>query len=162
MLDRLKRLLASPRFPWIAAALAVVLFLPVLDVGLMMDDYLHRVTYEGGLQLAPRPNWDLFRFVSSDPAEFARNADYGAAPWWTLPGYKLAFFRPRPPFCPPRAASTRVVRNICTKPSNVTARPGVSGWACDASRAAIRFNPAGSILSGDLRSLTVFLNVGTS
>jgi hypothetical protein len=94
MLDRLKKLLASPRFPWIAAAIAVVLFLPVLNVGLMMDDYLHRVTYEGGLQLAPRPNWDLFRFVGPDRAEFAINREFGAVPWWAPSDYKLAFFRP--------------------------------------------------------------------
>lgn len=94
MLDRLKRLLASPRFLWIAAAIAVVLFLPTLDVGLMMDDYLHRVTYEGGLQLAPRPNWDLFRFVGPDQDEFAKSVDFGAVPWWAPPGFKLAFFRP--------------------------------------------------------------------
>jgi hypothetical protein len=94
MLDRLKRLLASPRFPWMAAALAVLLFLPVLDVGLVMDDYLHRVTYEGGLQLAPRPNWDLFRFVGPDRAEFAVNREFGAVPWWAPQDYKLAFFRP--------------------------------------------------------------------
>lgn len=74
----MKKLLASPRFPWIAAALAVVLFLPVLNVGLMMDDYLQRITYEGGLQVVPRPNRDLFRFVGPDRAEFARNLDFGA------------------------------------------------------------------------------------
>lgn len=94
MLDRLKRLLASPRFPWIAAALAVVLFLPTLDVGLMMDDYLHRVTYEGGFQIVPRPNWDLFRFVGPDRAEFAATRDFGAIPWWAPQDHKLAFFRP--------------------------------------------------------------------
>ncbi len=94
MLDRSKRLLASPRFPWIAAVIAVLLFLPVLNVGLMMDDYLHRVTYEGGLQLAPRPNWDLFRFVGPDRAEFAVNREFGAVPWWTPQGFKMAFFRP--------------------------------------------------------------------
>jgi len=94
MLDRLKKLLASPRLPWIAAALSVVLFLPVLNVGLMMDDYLHRVTFEGGLQVVPRPNWDLFRFVGPDRAEFAKNVDFGAVPWWAPPDFKLAFFRP--------------------------------------------------------------------
>jgi hypothetical protein len=94
MLDRLKKLLASPRFPWLAAALAVLLLLPVLGVGLMMDDYVHRVTHEGGLQLVPRPDWDLFRFVGPDRAEFALSLDFGAVPWWTPPGYRLAFFRP--------------------------------------------------------------------
>lgn len=94
MLDRLKKLLANPRFPGIAAALATVLFLPVLDVGLMMDDYLHRVTYEGGLQFAPRPDWDLFRFVGPDRAEFARSRDFGAVPWWAPQDFRLAFFRP--------------------------------------------------------------------
>ncbi len=94
MLDRLKRLLASPRFPWIAAALAVVLFLPTLDVGLMMDDYLHRVTYEGGFQPVPRPSWDLFRFVGPDRAEFAVHIDFGSVPWWAPPDYKISFFRP--------------------------------------------------------------------
>jgi hypothetical protein len=94
MLDRLQKLLARPRFPWLAAALAVVLLLPVLDVGFMMDDYIHRVSYPGGLQIVPRPSWDMFRFVGPDRAEFARSLDVGAVPWWTPPGYKIAFFRP--------------------------------------------------------------------
>jgi hypothetical protein len=94
MLDRLKKLLASPRFPSIAAALAVLLFLPVLNVGFILDDYFHRVTYVGGLQIVPRPNWDMFRFVGPDRAEFAKSLEFGAVPWWTPPDYKLAFFRP--------------------------------------------------------------------
>lgn len=94
MLDRLKKLLAIPRFPWIAAAIAVLLFLPVLDLGLMMDDYLHRVTHEGGLQIVPRPDWDLFRFVGPDRAEFAAQVDFGIVPWWAPADYRIAFFRP--------------------------------------------------------------------
>jgi hypothetical protein len=94
MMDRLKRLLASPRFPWMAAAIAVLLFLPVLDVGFMMDDYVQRITHEGGIQIVPRPDWDLFRFVGPDRAEFALSRDRGEVPWWAPPTYKLAFFRP--------------------------------------------------------------------
>ncbi|MEP7126703.1 MAG: hypothetical protein ABJE95_37580 [Byssovorax sp.] len=94
MLDRSKKLLASPRFPWIAAAIAVVLFLPVLNVGLMMDDYVHRATFEGGLAVAPRPDWDLFRFIGPDRAEFALSQARGEIPWWAPPDFKLAFFRP--------------------------------------------------------------------
>jgi hypothetical protein len=94
MLDRLKTLLASRRFPWMAAALAVVLFLPVLDVGLMMDDYVHRILHDGGVQVVPRPNWDMFRFVGPDRAEFALSKDRGDVPWWTPSTFKMAFFRP--------------------------------------------------------------------
>lgn len=94
MLDRLKKLLARPRFPWIAAAVAVVLFLPALNVGLMMDDYVHRIIHEGGVQVVPRPNWDLFRFVGPDRAEFALSKNRGDVPWWTPDTFKLAFFRP--------------------------------------------------------------------
>ncbi len=94
MLDRLKKLLASQRFPWMAAALAVVLFLPVLNVGLMMDDYVHRIIHDGGVQVVPRPSWDLFRFVGPDRAELALSRDRGDVPWWTPDTFKLAFFRP--------------------------------------------------------------------
>lgn len=90
----MKRLLASPRFPWMAAALAVLLFLPALNVGFMMDDYVQRVTNERGIQIVPRPSWDLFRFVGPDRAEFALSRDRGEVPWWAPPTYKLAFFRP--------------------------------------------------------------------
>jgi hypothetical protein len=94
MLDRLKRLLASPRFPWIAAALAMVLFLPVLNVGFMMDDYVHRLMHKDGIQVVPRPDWDMFRFVGPDRAEFALSRDRGEVPWWAPPDFKIAFFRP--------------------------------------------------------------------
>jgi hypothetical protein len=94
MLDRLKKLLASPRFPWIAAAIAVVLFLPVLNVGFMMDDYVHRLLHKDGIQVVPRPDWDMFRFVGPDRAEYALARDRGEVPWWAPPDFKIAFFRP--------------------------------------------------------------------
>src|SRR4051812_42516955 len=94
MLDALKKSLSSPRSPWIAAALAVLLFLPVLGAGFMMDDYVHRVAFEPELQPRLRPAWDLFDFQGHDRAEFAENLRRGVFPWWTPPTFRMAFFRP--------------------------------------------------------------------
>lgn len=92
----LKRLLASPRAPIAAALLAVLLALPALGGGPMMDDYAHRTAFHPAWQPpgGPRADWDMFRFQDGDAAYLRDNLDRGLWPWWTNPTFRLAFLRP--------------------------------------------------------------------
>jgi len=91
---RLLRLARHAHLPWFAAALAVVLTLPMLAAGYFLDDDLHTFVLRGGtFPGGPRGDWDLYRFA--DGGEGVRAAiDQGLFPWWTSPELKLAFFRP--------------------------------------------------------------------
>jgi len=96
MLARAKVWLADRRAPLVIALLAVVLLLPTLGAGLIMDDHTHRMslhptfTRPGG----PWGDWDLFRFLGDEPAALDDLRDRGIWPWWTVDGSKLAFLRP--------------------------------------------------------------------
>lgn len=95
MKNKLRALLAHERMPLFVALLAIVLLLPVLSTGLMMDDHTHKMLvlgkpYPGG----PWGTWDLFRFMDDDPAALKQVVENGQWPWWTVPGFRLAFFRP--------------------------------------------------------------------
>lgn len=97
MKTKLKALLSHRHMPLFATLAAIVLLLPTLGTGLMMDDHVHKMMftapgarYPGG----PRGDWDLFRFLEDDPAALKHVMDRGMWPWWTVPGFRLAFFRP--------------------------------------------------------------------
>jgi len=96
MLAALKRFLASPRAPLIAALLAVALTTPTLGGGFMGDDYTHRVMFLPEMRTisSSQGPWDMFRFLDHDRAQLARNMEQGTWPWWTAPDLRLAFFRP--------------------------------------------------------------------
>ncbi|TKC90557.1 hypothetical protein [Polyangium fumosum] len=98
MLTRVKGWLADRRAPLLVALLAILLLLPTLGAGAMMDDHAHRMAYHptftrpGG----PRGDWDLFRFLEDDPVAFRSLQESGIWPWWAVAGSKLAFLRPLP------------------------------------------------------------------
>jgi hypothetical protein len=96
MLATPKRLLASPRAPLVIALVAVVLSLPTLGAGMMMDDYLHYMTFHPPFERVggPRGDWDMFRFMDETPGGLRAGMDLGFYPWWTSSSFKLAFFRP--------------------------------------------------------------------
>jgi hypothetical protein len=87
--------LTTPRLPVAAAVLSVVLALPALGVGFMLDDYYHRAI------LLERPRFqellgnpsEMFRFFRGDPARTGRLVDLGLFPWWTDPGLKAEFLQ---------------------------------------------------------------------
>ncbi|HRI71233.1 MAG TPA: hypothetical protein PK156_43670, partial [Polyangium sp.] len=95
MKDKLRTVLAHPRMPWISAIIAILLLLPVLGTGLMMDDHAHKMlVLEGGYPGGPRGTWDLFRFLDEDREALQYVMDRGMWPWWSVSGFRLAFFRP--------------------------------------------------------------------
>lgn len=96
MPPRLRALLAHRRLALLLAASSVVLCLPALALGRVIDDMFQRVVLEGHapeLGLATTPG-DLFRFVDGDPVHGRHLIHEGGLPWFTNPSIKLAFFRP--------------------------------------------------------------------
>ena len=86
---------ASRYLPAVAAILAVVLALPALSVGWLLDDYYHRAV----LLEIPRfrellgPPAEMFRFFRGDPVRMGRLIDLGLFPWWTDPNIKAEFLQ---------------------------------------------------------------------
>jgi hypothetical protein len=96
MHDRLRRLLSSPRLPWLAIAIAVGLNLPSLTTGWQMDDIVHRARF---LEIDPVLDSKdmihrMYDFLSGDPAEILAYKDLGVLPWWSHDSLKIAFWRP--------------------------------------------------------------------
>jgi hypothetical protein len=85
----------SRYFPLFVAALAVVLALPALGAGLILDDYYHRVVLLPGSRYRDLtgPPAEMFRFFRGDPARTGRIMDIGAFPWWTDPILKAEFLQ---------------------------------------------------------------------
>lgn len=96
MKARIARLLESRAIIVVAAVLAVVLLLPTLKVGFMMDDYALSLWLRGGMSPTggPKGIWDLFRFQDADRVSFMSGVNQGFWPWWSNPELRLAFFRP--------------------------------------------------------------------
>jgi len=102
-------LLASRHLPLILAILAVIVSLPAARMGLTTDDYIHRAKLLGDVESnRPLVDTDLMPsgggrlgpvlsdlFVMVDPDEnLQRLRTYGALPWWTDEGYRVAHWRP--------------------------------------------------------------------
>lgn len=96
MIALAKRLLSARRFPLYVALLAMLLVLPTISGGLMLDDYAHRSLFVPGARAhgVPRGDWDLFHFQGDDEAYFNLQLDRGLFPWWTSRGLRLALMRP--------------------------------------------------------------------
>ncbi len=96
MRSRLTALLEHPRWPWWAAALAVLLCLPALGGGLYSDDYVHRAVLlgSGPFPAAERPLLQLFAFVGEAAPHHEPWHTLGFFPWWADPELAIAFFRP--------------------------------------------------------------------
>ena len=91
-----RTILSHRRFPLGVALLALVLALPSLGVGWLIDDHFHRAAVLGSQVLpgGPRSTLDMFRFLDGDPNHIDQLMDLGLAPWWTYRKIKGAFWRP--------------------------------------------------------------------
>src|SRR6185437_9872388 len=79
--------------PRTIAALTLVLLLPTVCSGLVVDDLFHRLVVEGKLGV-PFGRLDLFGFISPDPATRARFSELGIYPWWLGPHTQVSYWRP--------------------------------------------------------------------
>src|SRR5262245_55912871 len=88
-------LLTHRHLPAMAAVLAMLLALPSLGVGWVLDDYYHRTVLLGTSRFRDLlgPPWEMFRFFRGDPARTGRLIDLGVLPWWTYPGLKGEFLQ---------------------------------------------------------------------
>jgi hypothetical protein len=98
LIAALDSLAARRAFPLLVASLAVLLALPALGVGWIMDDYYHRVIL---LERSPlcallgKPS-EMFRFFTGDPVRTEGLMDVGIFPWWTDPEIKGEFLQALP------------------------------------------------------------------
>jgi hypothetical protein len=85
----------SRYFPLAVAALAVLLALPSLRTGLVLDDYYHKEVLRpvSAYRELLGPPSEMFRFFRGDPVRTGRVMDIGAFPWWTDPTLKAEFLQ---------------------------------------------------------------------
>ena len=81
---------------WVAPLLGMLLTLPSLWGGWVIDDHFHRQTFLGSDHLGGilGSRLDMFRFFDGDPARTQRMMDLGIVPWWTVKDLRGAFWRP--------------------------------------------------------------------
>jgi len=90
------KVLAHRFAPFGIAAIAIVLTLSSLTVGLIYDDYHHKLLMSGSespARLLESPI-DMFRFFDGDPERNRELRNLGFLPWWTSENIKGAFWRP--------------------------------------------------------------------
>lgn len=96
MRRRFEHFLVLSALPAILAAAAVLLALPSIWTGWQQDDLAHRYFLHGYSDTTGRgeANLAIFTFLDGDTARAHHLMDAGVAPWWTLPGLRLSFWRP--------------------------------------------------------------------
>jgi hypothetical protein len=75
------------------AGLALVVLLPTVWSGLSVDDFFHRLVVEHKLGVTIA-RFDIFDFISSNPARRTRFTELGIYPWWMGPHTQVSYWRP--------------------------------------------------------------------
>jgi hypothetical protein len=85
----------SRHLPAAAAVLSVVLALPALGVGWVLDDHYHRTILleRSRFRDLLGPPSEMFRFFRGDPVRMGRIMNLGLFPWWTDPSIKAEFLQ---------------------------------------------------------------------
>jgi len=94
--NSIRKALTSRYLPLWVTILAVILTLPSLGGGLVVDDYHHKLLMQGSkspIRLLDSP-LDMFSFFDGDPQHISKLKDHGFLPWWTYEKIKGAFWRP--------------------------------------------------------------------
>ncbi len=104
-----KRVLGWRGLPVVLGVLGVVFSWPALKAGLLNDDFMQQAVLAGpsamtdrldAVGLAPEGSGGLGRvladlYVAASPEKNLEPlTDYGALPWWTYEGFRVAFWRP--------------------------------------------------------------------
>lgn len=89
------RLAAARWWPLYVAVVTVVMTLPSLGNGWILDDYYHRTVLLGRSRFreAIGPPAEMFRFFRGDPNRTWPLIDLGLLPWWTDPTLKAEFLQ---------------------------------------------------------------------
>ncbi|AGC45392.1 hypothetical protein MYSTI_04091 [Myxococcus stipitatus DSM 14675] len=86
-----------PRSLVLALGLGILLSLPSLRVGLMLDDLMHRMVINGSTrQLGDWGPLSLYEFVGGPGSMPERLRESGLLPWWASDSLLVRFFRPIP------------------------------------------------------------------
>ena len=108
-MDFLKRFLAHRYLPAVLAIGAILVMLPALKTGLVLDDLIQRIVELKPGQLPARMRdtgmspdsgslgtvlRDLFPGLNRDPRCMALAKNYGMLPWWTPDNLRVALWRP--------------------------------------------------------------------
>ncbi len=82
--------------PLTVAALAVLITLPSLWVGIATDDHVFRMVFQGhpGIPELDVPVLDTFTFGSGDIEQNRIRKDRGLLPWWVQDDWRMSFWRP--------------------------------------------------------------------
>ena len=95
MLSRVAALATHRGLPGVLAVLCVLLVVPSLGAGYLLDDYLHQNILSGKVQShGPWSPYGLFVFIDNDPSRVRAMIDAGTLPWWTLETLQIKFWRP--------------------------------------------------------------------
>jgi hypothetical protein len=86
-------------WPFVAAAIGILLASPALRLGFFLDDYHQRAglvdpPVTGIGYVTARGTADLFRFFDGTPARVQAAMEVGVVPWWTNPAARISFYRP--------------------------------------------------------------------
>ncbi|MBN2561804.1 MAG: amidohydrolase family protein [Phycisphaerae bacterium] len=93
--NRLRDWLQSRYVPWQMAALAILLCVPSLWLGRLLDDDIHRLALtRPDLPTLSRSPAELFVFIEGDAATNRLARAMGMLPWWAEEELRLAFYRP--------------------------------------------------------------------
>jgi len=93
---KLERWLRGPRLPLKMAALGLILGLPALWMGFLVDDYAHRLAFMDvpGIDRLFRSPMQMFSFATGDPDTARWAMEMGVYPWWTSENMLANFWRP--------------------------------------------------------------------
>jgi len=75
------------------AGLALVLLLPTVSSGLVIDDFFHRLVVERKLGV-PVDRVNVFEFITANPTLRARFTELGLYPWWMGAHTQVSYWRP--------------------------------------------------------------------
>jgi hypothetical protein len=90
-----RRLLAHPWCMPMLAVLGMLMVAPVVNVGLIGDDYIHRALLIGQATNAhPGAFFGLFTFADGQAAHTQALKQSGEAMWWASDSVRLSFWRP--------------------------------------------------------------------
>jgi hypothetical protein len=93
---KLRALFAHPTARYWTVGIALLLTLPAVGTGFLLDDHLHRSMLQIGEAMPEmvRGGHQLYEFIPDDPAWHRTMREYGTLPWYTSPETHVSFLRP--------------------------------------------------------------------